>query len=231
VRLPTVCVLLLFAQQPAASQAAGGATNSGGNQGATSKLTSVIFDYLTMAGADRVDFRPLTQGERNQRYLKSLTNPVLYFKGAFSGAIDHANHKPEEWEQGASGYGKRVANILGQYGIQRTVTFGLSSALHEDNRYFGSGKKGFWRRTGYAVENSFLARHDNGKQYPSISLVAGFAAAAFVSRAWQPPSTQSMGDGAVSFGYTMGYNVLTCVAKEFLPDILRPLARKRKSKP
>jgi hypothetical protein len=228
--VPTVCVLLLFAQQPAASQSSGGATNSG-NQGPTSKLTSVIFDYLTMAGADRADFRPLTQGERNQRYLKSLTNPVLYLKGALSGAIDQANHKPEEWEQGASGYGKRVANILGQYGIQRTVTFGLSSALHEDNRYFGSGKKGFWNRTGYAIENSFLARHDNGKQYPSISLVGGFAAAAFASRGWQPPSTQSMGDGAVSFGYMMGYNVLTCVAKEFLPDVVRPLARKRKSKP
>jgi hypothetical protein len=230
VRLPTICVLLLFAQQPVASQSSGGATNSG-NQGAASKLTSVIFDYLTMAGADRADFRPLTQGERNQRYLKSLTNPVLYFKAALSGAIDHANDKPEEWGQGASGYGKRVANILGQYGIQRTVTFGLSSALHEDNRYFGSGKKGFWRRTGYAVENSFLARHDNGKQYPSISLVAGFAAAAFGSRGWQPPSTRSMGDGAVSFGYSMGYNVVSSVAKEFLPDIVRPLVRKRKSKP
>jgi hypothetical protein len=39
---------------------------------------------------------------------------------------------------GAPGYGKRFAHILGQYSIQLTVTYGLGSALHEDNRYFNS---------------------------------------------------------------------------------------------
>jgi hypothetical protein len=194
-----------------------------------SKVTKAVFDYLTMAGtATATDFKPLTQDERNSQYLKSLINPVLYFKGALSGAIDLSNDKPHEWEQGASGYAKRTGNILAQYGIQRTVTFGLSSLLHEDNRYFGSGKKGFWRRTGYAVAGSFLARHDNGKLFPSVSLLGGFAAAAFVSRSWQPSSTRSMGDGAVSFGYSVGYNVLGGVAKEFLPDVVRPLMKRRK---
>ena len=173
-------------------------------------------------------FKPLTQHERTDSYLKSLINPVLYVKGAMSGAIDLANDKPTEWEQGASGYGKRVGNIMGQYGIQRTATFGLSSLLHEDNRYFASGKKGIWRRTGYAVTSSFLARHDNGRQYPSVSLVGGFAAAGFISRSWQPPSTRSMGDGAVSFGYSMGYNTLASIAKEFLPDVVRPFTKRGK---
>src|SRR3954469_14438685 len=107
---------------------------------------------------------------------------------------------------------------MGQYAIQRTVTFGASSLLHEDNRYFLSGKKGIWRRTGYALSSSILARHDNGKLYPSVSLISGFAAGALVFRAWLPPSQNSAGDGAVSFGTTMGWNALTCAVKEFLPD-------------
>ena len=182
-----------------------------------------------MTGTNRtVNFKPQTQRERNSTYLKSLINPVLYFKAGMSGAIDLRNHKPEEWEQGASGYGKRFGNILAQYGIQRTVTYGLSSAFHEDNRYFGSGKKGVWRRTGSALAGSFLARHDNGKQFPSVSLIGGFAAASFISRSWQPPSTRSAGDGAVSFGYCMGYNALATVAKEFLPDLVRPLLKGKK---
>ena len=181
-----------------------------------------------MAGtAKAADFRPLSQSERNRIYLKSLINPILYFKVALSGAIDHANNKPQEWEQGALGYGKRVANIAGQYGIQRTVTFGLSTLSHEDNRYFGSGKRGFWARTGYAVSSSILARHENGSRYPSVSLIGGFAAAAFISRSWQPPSTRSARDGAASFGYSMGYNALASVVKEFLPDMLRPLTKRR----
>jgi hypothetical protein len=183
-----------------------------------------------MAGGGHTvaDYSPLTQHERSRRYLNAMVNPILYFKAGLSGAIDQKNDKPKEWEQGASGYGKRTANILGQYAIQRTVTFGLASALHEDNRYFGSGRKGFWKRTGYAVAGSVLARHDNGKQYPSISLFGGYAAAAFISRSWQPPSTRSAGDGAVSFGLSVGYNTLASVAKEFLPDILHPHAKNHK---
>jgi hypothetical protein len=220
-RLVTLALLVI-------AQAAGQPSASGSGMEGASKLTKAVFNYLTMAGTDKAaDFKPLTQQERNSQFLKSLINPVLYVKAGLSGAIDHANDKPHEWEQGASGYGKRYANILGQYGIQRTVTFGLSSLLHEDNRYFGSGKKGFWRRTGYAIADSFMARHDNGKRYPSISMIGGFASAAFVSRAWQPASTRSAGDGAVSFGYSIGYNVLGGIAKEFLPDIVRPLMKRR----
>jgi hypothetical protein len=192
------------------------------------KGIKAVFDYLTMAGtSSAAEFKPLSRREQTQIYLKSLINPVWYLKGGFSAGIDQLNDKPREWEQGASGYGKRFGNIMGQYAIQRTTTFGVATLLHEDNRYFGSGKKGFWRRTGYALSSSILARQDNGRRYPSVSLISGYAAGAFLSRTWQPPSTHSAGDGAVSFGTSMGYHALTSVVKEFLPDVVRPLLKRR----
>ncbi|HYT19581.1 MAG TPA: hypothetical protein VEW05_05045, partial [Candidatus Polarisedimenticolia bacterium] len=98
------------------------------------KGVDYLLNYLNMAGTMKArDFRPLTQRERTQLYLKTMVNPLGYIKAGFSAGIDQWKDKPPEWEQGASGYGKRFANILGQYSIQRTVTFGLSSALHEDN--------------------------------------------------------------------------------------------------
>jgi len=224
------CLALSFPYL-ALPQATGAPSATANKTGAISRLTQDVFDYLTMAGQTTVEFRPLSQHERNTIYLKSLINPIWYFKGALSGAIDLSKDKPKEWEQGASGYSKRVANIMGQYAIQRTATFGLASLLHEDNRYFGSGKKGFWRRAAYALSSSVMARHDSGRQYPSISLIAGFAAGAFVSRVWQPPSTRSAGDGAVSFGLSMGYNAFTGMVKEFLPDMVQPLTAKRPSPP
>jgi len=112
--------------------------------------------------------------------------------------------------------------------IQRTITFGVSSLLGEDNRYFGSGQKSVWRRTGYAVSSSLLARQSDGSRFPSVSLIGGFAAGAFVSRSWQPPSARTAGDGAVSFGICMGYNVLGCLVKEFLPDLVRPITKRHK---
>ena len=182
-----------------------------------------------MAGAEKAsDFQPLTQQERTQIYVKTMVNPLGYFKAGFSAGIDQWKDKPEEWEQGASGYGKRFANIIGQYTVQRTVTFGLSSLLHEDNRYFNSGKKGFWSRTAYSMASGILARHDDGTRHISISQLGGVAAGAFLSRTWQPPSQNSAGDGAVSFGITMASNMGFGVVKEFLPDIGRAIAKKRK---
>ena len=194
-----------------------------------SGLIDDLFNLLNMAGTKKSkEFRPMTQHERNRLYFKSMVNPLSFAKVGFSAGIDQADDKPTEWEQGASGYGKRYANILGQYSIQRTVTYGLGSALHEDNRYFNSGRKGFWPRTGYALSSGILARHDDGSLHFSISQVGGVAAGAFLARAWLPSSQSSAGDGAVSFGITMGSNMGVSVVKEFLPDLGRALAKKHK---
>jgi hypothetical protein len=196
---------------------------------AVSRGIDHLFNYLNMAGTTNAsDFQPLTQKQRTQIYLKTMVNPLGYLKAGFSGGIDQWKDKPSEWEQGASGYGKRFGNIVGQYSIQRTVTFGLGSALHEDNRYFNSGQKGLWSRTGYAVASGILARHDDGSRHLSISQLGGVAAGAFLSRTWQPPSQHSSGDAAVSFGITMGSNMGFGVVKEFLPDLGRAIRKKRK---
>ena len=186
-----------------------------------------VFGYLNMAGTNKVsDFKPLTQHKRNQLYKKALVNPVWYFRGAVSAAQNQWLDKPHEWEQGGKGYGKRYADIMGQYAIQKTTTFGLESLLHEDNRYFGSQRTGFWPRTRYALSSGILARRDNGTRRFSLSLVGGYASAAFLSRLWQPPSANTLGDGAASFGISMGWNIGFSVVKEFLPDLLRPLTGK-----
>jgi hypothetical protein len=194
-----------------------------------SKGADYLFNYLNMAGTNEATaFRPLTQRERTHIYLTTLVNPLGYAKAGLSAGIDQWKDKPQEWQQGASGYGKRFASIVGQYTIQRSATFGVASALHEDNRYFNSGKKGFWSRTAYALASSVLARHNDGSRNVSFSQVGGVAAGAFLSRLWQPPSQHRAEDGAVSFGITMGSNTAFSVVKEFLPDLGRAIAKNRK---
>jgi hypothetical protein len=192
-----------------------------------SRLIHSVFNLLNMAGTENSkEFHPMTQAERNHLYFSTMINPLSFARCAFSTGIDQWNDKPAEWEQGASGYGKRFANILGQYSIQRTATYGLSSALHEDNRYFNSAKQGFWSRTGYALSSGILARHDNGTRHISISQIGGVAAGAFLARTWLPQSQHSAGDASVSFGITMASNIGMGVMKEFLPDLVRPLRKK-----
>jgi hypothetical protein len=226
-RVSGLCTLtlLLALQLPAHSQIPNATS---GEVGPIDRGIDLLFNYLNMAGTKKTtEFKPLTQKERTQLYLKTMINPLGYGKVALSAGIDQWKDKPEEWEQGASGYGKRFANILGQYSIQRTVTYGLASILHQDNRYFNSGKKGFWPRTGYALSSAVLARHDDGSRGVSISQLGGVAAGAFAARLWLPPSQNSGEDGAVSFAITMGSNAAFSIIKEFLPDLGRAIAKRR----
>jgi len=201
------------------------------NPGGASKIAGYVFELFNMAGTEKSNqFRALTQSERNSLYFKSMVNPLSFVRVAASAGIDQAKDKPDEWKQGASGYGKRYLNIFAQYSIQRTVTYGLASALHEDNRYFNSGKQAFWPRAGYALSSGILARRDDGIRRFSFSLVGGVAAGAFLARTWLPSSQSSAKDGAISFGISMGTNIGFGVVKEFLPDMVRPLIKKRKPK-
>ena len=98
-------------------------------------------------------------------------------------------------------------------------------SIKEERRYFVSGQRGAFRRIKYAVKSTFLARHDDGDQSFSYSRIGGAAAGAFISRAWQPRSSTSAGDGATSFGITMGSDVGFNLFREFWPDIKRHLHR------
>ena len=188
-----------------------------------------LFNYLNMAGTMQAsEFRPLTQRERTHLYLKTMVNPLGYIKAGFSAGLDQWKDKPPEWEQGASGYGRRFANIVGQYSIQRTVTFGLSQRITRRQPLFQFWQEGplaaHWVRAG--KWRAFAARQwkPASVDFPGRRRGRG----AFLSRFWLPPSQHSAGDAAVSFGITMASNMGFGVLKEFLPDLGRALGKKRK---
>jgi hypothetical protein len=220
------CLLVMVSALPARAQSSDSSSEEQ-SQNPVSRGANYLLNYLNMAGATKASqFQPMDQQERTHLYFKTMINPLGFIKAGFSAGLDQWSDKPAEWEQGASGYGKRYANILGQYSIQRTVTFGLSSVFHEDNRYFNSGKLGVWARLGYGLSSGLLARHDDGSLHFSISQTGGVAAGAFISRSWLPHSENSAGDAAVSFGITMGSNIGFGVVKEFLPDLARAITGK-----
>jgi hypothetical protein len=162
-------------------------------------------------------FTPMTQSERTHHYLTGLVSPMALLSAAAGSGISQWENTPSEWKQGSAGYGRRVANSFGQHLIRQTLTFGASSALHEDNRYFASGKSGFGTRLKYAIESTFLARRDDGTRRFSYSRIGADLGTALISRAWHPRSANSPEDGINSFGITLAVQTGFNVGREFLP--------------
>ena len=77
------------------------------------------------------DFAPMTRSERLSNYLVGLGNYEWILFSAASGGIQQVSGTPKEWGGGAAAYGDRFGSSFAQHVIRRTLTYGLSSALHE----------------------------------------------------------------------------------------------------
>src|SRR5713226_426034 len=162
---------------------------------------------------------PLTARQQFHDFAMSTVGPVQIFSAAASAGISQWIDSPPEWRQGGSGYARRLGNNLAFNGVRTTLTYGFAASLHEDNRYFGSGRSGFGSRLLYALTSPAIARKDGGNRTVSISSLAGIVGASAISRAWSPPSWQGVDNIGRSIGLTYlgmaGFNV----AREFVPDI------------
>ncbi len=166
-----------------------------------------------------LQYTPQTQKERLHYYWQHMFSLESAVRAAAGAGFDQLADTPHEWGQGAAGYGERLANSYAEHIIQSTVMYGTSVVLHEDNRYFRSGQSSFGARLKYAVASTFMGRHDDGTRHLSFSRMSSYAAAALISRTWQPPSTSGPVHAADNFAISVGVEAGFNVAREFLPWI------------
>jgi hypothetical protein len=176
---------------------------------------------LGPASAEDRDYAPMTRSERFRHYLTGTFGPKALNRPAAGAEFMQLRNVPKEWGSNSEGFGPRLGSELAQHIIRGTMQYGVSAALHEDNRYLRSGKKGFWKRTGYAVSSTFLARRPDGRRRFSFSRFGSAGGASFIARTWMPPSIATAGAGASSFGLTIAFDVGSNVFREFWPDIKR----------
>ena len=112
-----------------------------------------------------------------------------------------------------------MGNSLATHIVAKSIEYGGSELLHEDNRYFASGKTGI-RRVWHAALGPFEARRDDGSVGFSYSNVGGVLGGSAASLAWAPPSYRTAGHVGESVGFTFAVQAAFNVFREFLPDLL-----------
>jgi hypothetical protein len=181
---------------------------------------------VSRSSLQMVEFTPMTRSERFRNYLTATFGPKSLGTSVARAGLDQLRDSPSEWGQGSAAFGDRLGNAYAKHIIRRTLEFGGTSALHQDDRYFRSGETGIWRRTKYAVASTFLARRDDGQRTFAYARIGSAAGAAYISRAWQPPSTTDISHAASNFGFTVATDLGTNVFREFWPDLKRRFQRR-----
>ena len=171
------------------------------------------------------EYTPLTASERWKLYFVSAYGPEAVFRSAAAAGIRQWEGSPKEWRGGAEAYGERFGSSYAGHIIRKTLEAGAAAALHEDNRYFHSTETGFWKRSKHAVAQFFIARNNAGQEHFAYSRFGSALSASFISRIWQPRSTNTSGDAAVNFSATVAIDAGWNVLREFWPDITRRVGK------
>jgi hypothetical protein len=153
-----------------------------------------------------------TKRERFNRYVKSTVGPFSLLYTGLSAGINQWRDEPEEWEQGASGYGKRYASSFGRNAIQQTVIYGLDTALGLDSGFKRSQRKGFLPRMKDALAQNITSRTRTGKRVISVPRLTGVYASHIISTETWHPSRYDYKDGlrsgTVSLATGFGINLV-----------------------
>ena len=191
------------------------------------KLLSLLALVVTIPAAGIAQVPDAFDWKDKLRYHAESTYAPTAIMGlaAYAGVLQSVD-SPEEWGQGGAAYGKRFASMLAWSGIHSTLAFGLDSALHQDPRYYPSGGRGFWRRTGHALRGTILTRTDAGGETVSTWRIGSAYGSAVLSNMWYPDRLNTARLGLIQGSVTLGFDFVSNLRLEFWPDIKRKLRKK-----
>ena len=238
-----MCVSLSLAQEPATSPsaapasipAAGAQTISpASSQGASPGLENAvtedhrIFKVLPNYKTVNDPSQPVMPIDGKEKFALVLHyfDPFTYGFTGIQAAIQQASDAEKGYGQGVLGYNKRYWADFTDAFTNELFTVGVfPTLLHEDPRYFRSGKGSGFRRTMYAISRVFVARTDAGKQRYNFSEVLGNVTSGSISELYYPRGDRHVSDIFTRTGFQLGYDAMFNVMKEFYPDLKRKLYR------
>jgi Carboxypeptidase regulatory-like domain len=160
---------------------------------------------------------PLTTKMKFHLAYKDLTHPVFFVRVAAWAGVQQARDNPDEWHQGAEGYGKRLGAGFADAATGSLITNAiLPSLLHQDPRYYYQGTGTNWSRARHAMLAPFVCKGDDGTTQPNYSEWGGSLIGYSISTAYYPDSSRSAGHVFETFGIDMALHVASSLAQEFI---------------
>jgi len=194
------------------------------------RLFFVLPNYLTVENAKKIP--PLTTGQKFKLVALGTFDPVEFPYVGVIALIDQAENTDPSFRQGFAGYAKRYGAAFADTTIENFMVGAVfPSLLHQDPRYYQSGKGGFFRRAGYAALRVLIIRSDSGKNQFNYSELAGSAVAAALSNTYHPPADRNALNSANIWVTQIWGDAASFELKEFWPDIRRKLHKKQQAQP
>ena len=175
-------------------------------------------------------WKPLTSAERWKIfYEQSFVPPVTVVRPLIPTVLTFGSKSPERWGRNWGGLGHRfAANWVGTAVGDFTGTAG-AVMMHQETRYIACHQcKSFKGRMWNSVRQVFQTYDGNGKWvFAGPRVVSSYASAAVTVYGLYPQEPHQL-KSFLAFGTSQFYySAIGDLSREFLPDILRLLRRKK----
>jgi hypothetical protein len=181
-------------------------------------LPALELDALSMGDRETAVSGPISGRERVDWIVNGVVGPTSLGFTAFSAASDVWWTRPSEQARAARfarGFAIRELDLA----ISRSVEAGLGSLWDEDPRPWQGSGRGFWSKTGRALQRVVLAPRADGHLAPAWGRFAGYAASGIAANAWVPQDQRTVQDTVLRIGSAFTGRLISNVWKEFWPDL------------
>lgn len=206
-----------------------GATATTQPEPQSKRLFGIIPNFRT-SGSLAV-YKPLTTKEKFKIATQdSFDRGTFILAGLFAAESLAVNSEPS-FGHGIAGYGRYYATSYADLFVGDYMTEAvLPSLLHQDPRYFRQGSGSTFLRLRHATGQIFWTLKDSGGHEFNYSEIGGNAAAVAISNAYYPGG-RDVSDAISKFGLQIGVDMASNLIKEFAPDIIKHLPKKRSVAP
>lgn len=186
------------------------------------ECTSKLADNITNADRPGTKYAALSAHCRFILFARQTYSPYTFAAIGYGAAWAQATDQWPHYGSGTAGFGKRFGAISADTESRRFIqSFALSTILHQDPRYFPSGKKRFLDRAWYAATRVVVGRSDSGHSTFNSAEFLGSLFASSLQNAYYPRHDRTFDDTMNRFEGALSSDATGFLVHEFSPDIKR----------
>jgi hypothetical protein len=228
-QLPSVPAIAVDENSGEKQQMSGDSGSS--NKKASSGCSLTVSNTLAAANGAMVssgssDYSALSGRCKFHLFVKQTYSPYTFASAGFEATWDDATGRWPHYGEGAQGWAKRFGATLADTESRRFIqSFALSTILHQDPRYFPSGKKTLIPRALYALTRVAITKNDDGREAFNSSEFLGALFTSALENSYYPRSDRSLGDTLSRFEGALSSDATSYLLREFTPDLKRLFRR------
>lgn len=133
-------------------------------------------------------------------------------------SVGQAEDSPTGFGEGWDAYAKRFGSSMArQASTEFFSTFLLSSALHEDPRFYAEINPPFMHAVKYSVKRVFITRNDDGRDVVNVAGLAGPAMSEALANVYWPERNRTVGDTLLRYGLDLASKAGGNMLREYWP--------------